>query len=91
VRVAREQAGLSERHACGLMGMHRGSWRYRRREPNDAELRAHLRELAAERVRFGYRRLWAMLRREKKADGTRRWTVNHKRVHRIYREVLLAN
>ena len=90
MRVAREQAGLSERHACGLMGMHRGSWRYQRREPNDAELRAHLRELAAERVRFGYRRLWAMLRREKNADGTRRWRVNHKRVRRIYREEGLA-
>jgi putative transposase len=49
-----------------------------------------LRELAAQRVRFGYRRLWAMLRREKNADGTRRWTVNHKRVHRIYREEGLA-
>jgi putative transposase len=86
VRVAREQVGLSERHACGLIGMHRGSWRYRPREPNDAGLRARLQELASERVRFGYRRLWAMLRREKNADGTRRWAVNHKRVHRIYRE-----
>jgi putative transposase len=90
VRVAREETRLSERHACGLMGMHRGSWRYQRREANDGELRARLRELAAERVRFGYRRLWAMLRREKRADGTRRWVVNHKRVHRIYREEGLA-
>lgn len=31
VRVAREEARLSERHACGLIGMHRGSWRYGRR------------------------------------------------------------
>jgi integrase len=63
VRVACEQAKLSERHACGLMGMHRASWRYRPREPNDAALRVRLRELAAERVRFGSRRLWPMLRR----------------------------
>jgi len=90
VRVAREEAKLSERHACGLIGMHRGSWRYRPRESSDGALRARLRELAAERVRFGYRRLWAMLRRDKNADGTRRWTVNHKRVHRIYREEGLA-
>ena len=90
MRVACEEGGLSERHACGLIGMHRGSWRYRPRESNDGELRARLRELAAERVRFGYRRLWAMLRRDKKADGTRRWAVNHKRVHRIYREEGLA-
>jgi len=90
VRVAGEESRLSERHACGLIGMHRGSWRYQPREPDDAELRVHLRELAEERVRFGYRRLWAMLRREKNADGTRRWVVNHKRVHRIYREEGLA-
>src|SRR5260370_4702158 len=56
VRVVREQAGLSERRACGLIGMHRGSWRYQRRERNEAALRARLRELAAERPRFGYRR-----------------------------------
>lgn len=90
VRVARDEVRLSERHACGLIGMHRGSWRYRPSQPNDGELRARLQELAAERVRFGYRRLWAMLRREKNADGTRRWAVNHKRVHRIYREEGLA-
>ena len=32
MRVARDEARLSERHACGLIGMHRGSWRYRPRE-----------------------------------------------------------
>ena len=89
VQVAREQ-GLSERQACGLFGMHRASWRYTRKEAKDGALRARLRELAGERVRFGYRRLWAMLRREKNADGTHRWPVNHKRVHRIYREEGLA-
>jgi len=37
-----------------------------RREPlpSDGELRARLRELAAERRRFGYRRLGILLRRE---------------------------
>jgi len=90
VRVARQEVNLSERHACGLIGMHRGSWRYRPSKPHDEELRARLRELAEERMRFGYRRLWAMLRRERNADGTRRWVVNHKRVHRIYREEGLA-
>src|SRR2546425_6082340 len=71
VRVVREEAGLSERRACGLIGMHRGSWRYQRRERNEAALRARLRELAAERPRFGYRRLYIFLRREKTEDGTR--------------------
>src|SRR6202166_3909626 len=63
VRVVREQAGLSERRACGLIGMHRGSWRYRRKERKEAALRARLRELAAERPRFGYRRVYNFLRR----------------------------
>ena len=90
VRVVRDEAQLSERHACGLVGMHRGSWRYRRREPNQAALRARLREIAAERLRFGYRRLHAWLRRETQADGTPKWVVNHKRVYRLYREEGLA-
>jgi transposase InsO family protein len=38
--------------------MQRGSWPYRRRDRNEAALRARLRELAGERPRFGYRRLW---------------------------------
>src|SRR5713226_5910979 len=90
VRVVRQEAGLSERRACGLIGMHRGSWRYQRRERNEAALRARLRELAAERPRFGYRRLYIFLRREKTEDGTLRWRVNHKRVYRLYREEGLA-
>ena len=90
VRVVREQAGLSERRACGLIGMHRGSWRYRRKEQNEAALRARLREWAAERPRFGYRRLYIFLRREKAEDGTLRWLVHHKRVYRLYREEGLA-
>jgi len=49
-------------------------------------LRARLRELAAERPRFGYRRLYIFLRRERREDGTLRWRVNHKRVYRLYRE-----
>jgi putative transposase len=89
VRVAREEARLSERRACGLLRMHRGSCRYRRRERNDAGLRARLREIAGERPRFGYRRVHEMLRREQE-NGTPKWVVNHKRVYRIYREEGLA-
>ena len=83
VRVVREEVRFSERHACGLIGMHRGSWRYRPRERDQAALRARLRELGAQRVRFGYRRLHVLLRREG-------WAVNHKRVYRLYREEGLA-
>ena len=42
-------------------------------------MRARLRELAAERRRFGYRRLHILLRRE----GI---SMNHKKLRRLYRE-----
>src|SRR5258707_11867076 len=64
---------ISERRACGLIGMHCGSWRYQRRERNEAVLRARLRELAAEGPRFGYRRLYIFLRREKNQGGKAWW------------------
>jgi putative transposase len=69
VRVVREEGKLSERRACELIGMSRGSWRYHRKERNDAALRGRLLELAGERPRFGYRRVHRMLRREKE-NGT---------------------
>ena len=89
MRVVREEGRLSERRACGLIGMNRGSWRYQPKERNEAGLRRRLRELAGERPRFGYRRLHRMLCREKK-NGLPKWRVNHKRVYRIYREEGLA-
>jgi putative transposase len=89
VRVVREEGQLSERRACGLIGMNRGSWRYQRKERDEAALRVRLRELAGERPRFGYRRLYRMLRREKE-NGRAKWVVNHKRVYRLYREEGLA-
>lgn len=90
MRVAQNQAGVSERHACGLVQIHRASARYRQRRHDDPSLRQRLRELAAERKRFGYRRLHALLRREQDSAGTPRWLVNHKRVYRLYREEGLA-
>jgi putative transposase len=75
---------ISERHACRLLGLGRSTYRYRaRRNERDAGLRARLKELAAKRMRFGYRRLTAMLVRE----GI---SANHKRVYRLYREEGLA-
>ena len=53
--------------------------RYRSCRPLDTELRAHLRELANERKRFGYRRLFVLLRQEGESSG-----IN--RIYRLYRE-----
>jgi putative transposase len=74
---------MSERHACRLMGLGRSTHRYRARKERDAALRMRLKELAARRMRFGYRRLTAMLLREG-------MPANHKRVYRLYREEGLA-
>jgi putative transposase len=83
VASAQEPLGLSLRRACRLVGAGRSAVRYRRR-PREAEaLRARLRQLAAQRPRFGSRRLHVLLRRE----GI---IVNHKRVERLYREEGLA-
>ena len=70
---------VSQRRACQVISADRTSMRYRSVRPDDADLRARLRELAAVRRRFGYRRLLILLRRE----GTR---VNHKKLRRLYRE-----
>src|SRR5947207_4837456 len=75
---------MSERHACRLVGLGRSIHRYRvQKAERDSELRTRLKELAARRMRFGYRRLTAMLLREGMA-------ANHKRVYRLYREEGLA-
>jgi len=55
---------VSERRACLSLGVNRTSVRYRSRRPTDEVLREKLRALAAARRRFGYRRLFVLLRRE---------------------------
>ena len=70
---------VSERRACRLAGMARSSYRYRSQAADQSPLRLRLRDLAATRVRYGYRRLHILLRREG-------WRINHKRVYRLYRE-----
>jgi putative transposase len=74
-----ERRGLSQRHACRLVGLDRSTLRYQRKLPDDARVRQRLRELAAERRRLGYRRLGWMLAREGHA-------MNHKKLYRPYHE-----
>ena len=52
-----QQYEVSQRRACQVIGADRSTIRYRGRRPDDAPIRARLRELAAIRRRFGYRRL----------------------------------
>ena len=71
--------GLSERRACQIAGADRKMVRYQPRRAPDTVLRCRLRELANERRRFGYRRLFVLLRREGEPSG-----IN--RIYRLYSE-----
>ena len=79
VAYLREHFQMSERRACTVLAADRKMIRYRSRRPPETELRERLRGLANERRRFGYRRLFILLRREGEASG-----VN--RIYRLYRE-----
>jgi putative transposase len=74
----RAKTGISERRACQLIGLSRTVLHYEQCEDQvNAGLRSRITALAAERRRFGYRRIHVLLRREGQA-------FNVKRVHRLY-------
>jgi len=79
VAYLREHFQMSERRACSVLAADRKMIRYVSRRPPETELRERLRDLANERRRFGYRRLFILLRREGEASG-----IN--RIYRLYRE-----
>ena len=75
-----DRLSLSERRACQIAGQHRSTQRHEpRTADDDAALRARLAELSRERPRWGYRRAHAALLEEG-------WSLNRKRVQRIWRE-----
>ena len=78
VTVAQQTAGISERRACRFTGFARSSHRYHQRRDTREPLRARLHTLALVRPRWGYRRLYVLLRREGHV-------VNRKLVQRLYR------
>jgi transposase InsO family protein len=70
---------VSERRACRVVGQPRTTQRLRpAARPDDGRLVARMLELVRRHPRFGYRRVWALLR----AEG---WRVNRKRVYRLWR------
>ena len=69
---------ISQRRACQLIGVDPKTVR-RARVPDHPEIRTRMRDLAAERRRFGYRRIGLMLKRE----GIK---MNHKKLRRLYAE-----
>ena len=70
---------MSERRVCSVLKIHRNQYRYKSVKDEQAFLRMRIREIAETRVRFGYRRIHVLLRREG-------WSINHKRVYRLYCE-----
>ncbi|MCB2191729.1 MAG: IS3 family transposase [Deltaproteobacteria bacterium] len=67
------------RRACAVLEFSRTSYYYKSIKINDPALRQRIREIAQARIRYGYQRIYVLLRREG-------WLVNHKRVYRIYCE-----
>ena len=62
--------GLNERRSCVALGVDRSTIRYRLTKPDQAPLRLRICDLAKTRVRYGYFRIYILLRREG-------WMVNH--------------
>jgi len=73
---------VSIRRACSAVQAQRSSYFYRSCRPDRAPLTTRIKEIAETRVRYGYRRIHVLLRREG-------WLVNVKLVNRLYREMSL--
>jgi HTH-like domain len=78
--VYREPGDLLPCFWTGDCWKDRSTYHYRCRRAGQAELTERIKEIAATRVRYGYRRIHVLLRREG-------WPVNAKRVYRLYREI----
>jgi transposase InsO family protein len=71
---------ISIRRACQALPVDRSTYHYRSKRPGQAILMKRIKEIAETQVRYGYRRIHVLLRREG-------WLVNAKRVRRLYREM----
>lgn len=83
VRQAMQAHRLGVTRACGLVGISRSLYRYQPQQGDNAAVSARLVELAADKRRYGYRRLHVLLRREGVA-------INRKRTYRLYRDAGLT-
>ncbi len=76
----RGEWGVSIRRACRVLEVDTSTYHYKSRRPEQAALEARIREICATCVRYGYRRVHVLLRREG-------WRINSKKTHRIYNEL----
>lgn len=82
VRHWRTAYVVSERQACKLAELNRRTFRYRSKQ-RSCEVKSALVRLAGKYPRYGYKRLYLLLRNEG-------FKVNHKKVLRLYREERLV-
>ncbi len=76
----RKNFEVSERRACRIVDQPRSSQRYvSMKVDKDTALMQRMVALSRKNPRYGYRRVWALLGREG-------WSVNKKRVQRLWRE-----
>lgn len=78
--AVRGEWGVSIRRACKALLVDTSTCHYRARRLGQAALAERIKAICETRVRYGYRRVHVLLRREG-------WDVNHKRVHRLYNEL----
>jgi putative transposase len=73
---------VSIRRACSTLRIDRALYVYKSKRGDQAALKGRIKDICETRVRYGYRRVHVLLQR----DG---WTINVKRVYRLYRELSL--
>jgi putative transposase len=79
VKYLEKELSRSERHACRAVGISRSTMHYEPKpKPDEKRLRDEVLRLASGHKRYGYRRITALLQRK--------WRVNEKRVHRIWKD-----
>lgn len=71
--------GLSRRRACRLIGQCRSNEYYESRKDRREDLRSRMRDIATTRVRYGYRRIHVLLKREG-------WALGRSQAYRLYCE-----
>jgi len=80
VDVVRSEWRISIRRACRALEVDRSTYHYKSRRSGQAAIEQRIREICHVRVRYGYRRVHILLRREG-------WVINQKKTRRIYREL----
>jgi putative transposase len=71
---------VSIRRACRVLEVDTSTYHYKSCRHDQAGIEARIKDVCATRVRYGYRRVHVMLRREG-------WIVNAKKTYRIYNEL----